>query len=53
MDQSRCPHCNQPMKAVTTKDGRTGLQCLRCDKVDQLETDAVKWDDRRPGTKAA
>jgi hypothetical protein len=36
-----------------TKDGRTGLQCLRCDKVDQLETDAVKWADDRPGTKAA
>jgi hypothetical protein len=53
MDASRCPHCNKPMKAVMTKDGRTGLQCLSCDKVDQLETDAVKWTDRRAGTKAA
>jgi tRNA(Ile2) C34 agmatinyltransferase TiaS len=53
MDASRCPHCNKPMKAVMTRDGRTGLRCLRCDKTDLPETDVVKWADSRPGTKAA
>jgi phage FluMu protein Com len=52
MDASRCPHCNKPMTAVMTKDGRTGLQCLRCDKVD-LQSETAKWVDPRPGTKAA
>jgi phage FluMu protein Com len=43
MDATRCPHCNRRMKAVTTTDGRTDLKCLRCDEVDPLQTDAVKW----------
>jgi hypothetical protein len=53
MDDNRCPHCNKRMMAVSTKDGRTGLQCLKCDKVDPLETDAVKWAESPLGTKAA
>jgi len=41
MDLTRCPHCNKRMQAVTTADGRTGLQCLRCDEADSLKADAV------------
>jgi len=43
MDTTRCPRCNTRMKVVTMSDGRTGFQCLRCDKIDPLETDAVEW----------
>jgi hypothetical protein len=39
----RCPHCNKRMKAVIGASERTELQCLQCDKVDPLKTDAVKW----------
>ena len=53
MDAGRCPQCNARLKAVVTSDGRTGLQCLKCDQVDPLETDAVKWADSPLGTKAA
>jgi phage FluMu protein Com len=62
MDPTRCPHCNRRMMAVATPDGRTGLKCLQCDKVDplktdtvKLKTDTVKWADSplAPPTKAA
>ena len=43
IDATRCPHCNKRMKVVATSDGRNGFQCLHCDKVDPLQTDAVKW----------
>lgn len=43
MDASRCPRCNKRMKAVMTGDGRTGLKCMKCDEVDPLHTDALKW----------
>jgi phage FluMu protein Com len=43
VDATRCPHCNKRMKAVATSNGRTGLKCLRCDEVDPLKIDAVKW----------
>jgi hypothetical protein len=39
----RCPRCNKRMKAVIGAKGRTEFQCLQCDKVDPLVTDAVKW----------
>jgi hypothetical protein len=42
MDATRCPHCNKRMKVVASSDGRTGFQCLQCDEVDPLPTDAVK-----------
>jgi hypothetical protein len=38
----RCPTCNKRMKTVFSAIGRTEFQCLQCDKVDPLETDAVK-----------
>ena len=39
----RCPHCNKRMKTVLGESGRTEFQCLECDKVDPLKTDAAKW----------
>ena len=42
MDPTRCPRCEKRMKAVATSDGRTGLQCPRCDKVDRLNVEVVK-----------
>ncbi len=48
MDLTRCPHCKKRMKAVATSDGRTGLQCLRCDEVDPLTADAAKRVDASP-----
>jgi tRNA(Ile2) C34 agmatinyltransferase TiaS len=45
MDPTRCPHCNKRMKVVLGSDGRTDFQCLQCDKIDPLKTDAVKWAD--------
>jgi tRNA(Ile2) C34 agmatinyltransferase TiaS len=39
----RCPQCNKRMKAVLATSGRTDFQCLQCDKIDPLKTDAVKW----------
>jgi DNA-directed RNA polymerase subunit M/transcription elongation factor TFIIS len=41
MDQ--CPKCNNRLIAVTDRTGRTEMRCLKCDKVDPMKTDAVKW----------
>jgi tRNA(Ile2) C34 agmatinyltransferase TiaS len=43
MDATRCPLCSKRMKAVIAENGRTEFKCLRCDHVDPLQTDAVKW----------
>ena len=43
MDATRCPQCNKRMKTVLGATGRTDYQCLECDKVDPLKTDALKW----------
>jgi tRNA(Ile2) C34 agmatinyltransferase TiaS len=55
MDATRCPRCSIRMMPVATSDGRTGLKCLQCDKVDPLKTEAVKWADSplTPPTQAA
>ena len=43
MDATRCRHCNKRMKAVLAENHRTEFKCLKCDLVDPLKTDAVKW----------
>ena len=55
MDATRCPQCDKRMKVVATSDGRTGFQCLQCDKANPLATDAVKLAERPSAapTKAA
>jgi hypothetical protein len=41
------------MKTVLGESGRTEFQCLECDKVDPLKTDAAKWAESPLSTKAA
>jgi hypothetical protein len=43
MDTTRCSHSKKRMKAVMAENGRTEFRCLRCDLVDPIKTDAVKW----------
>jgi phage FluMu protein Com len=43
MDNTRCPKCKKRLIATTAAEGRTELHCLKCDNVDPLKTDAVKW----------
>jgi hypothetical protein len=43
MDTRRCSRCKKRMKAVMAENGRTEFTCLRCDFVDPIKTDAVKW----------
>jgi hypothetical protein len=43
MDVTRCPGCKKRLIAMTDRTGRTELACLKCDKVDPMKTDAVKW----------
>lgn len=40
---SRCIHCGKRLVPVPTHDGRKELQCIWCDKVDPMATDAMKW----------
>lgn len=49
----RCPQCNKRMITVLGENGRTEFKCLECDKVDPLQTDAVKWAQSSLATKAA
>lgn len=49
----RCPQCNKRMKAVLGETGRTEFKCLECDRVDPLQTDAVKWAESPLSTRAA
>jgi phage FluMu protein Com len=43
MDQHRCPKCKKLLMAMTDRTGKTQLRCLKCDRVDPMKTDAVKW----------
>jgi hypothetical protein len=43
MDLSRCPNCRRRLMAMTDRTGRTNIVCLKCDNVDPMKTDAVKW----------
>jgi phage FluMu protein Com len=42
---NRCANCNKLLMAMTDRTGHTELRCLKCDKVDPMKTDAVKWAD--------
>jgi uncharacterized C2H2 Zn-finger protein len=49
----RCPKCGKRTVPVRAPNGRTELQCIRCDPVDPLQTDMAKWADSplaRPAT---
>lgn len=43
MDLSRCPQCKKRLIAMTDKTGRTNLACLKCDKIDPMKTEMMKW----------
>ena len=43
MDATRCPHCQKRMKVVMAPNRRTDFKCLKCDLVDPLQTDALRW----------
>jgi len=43
MNDHRCPKCKKLMMAMTDRTGKTQLRCVKCDKVDPMKTDAVKW----------
>ena len=43
MDRTtRCLHCGKRLMPASV-NGRTELRCIWCDKLDPLQTDAVKW----------
>jgi len=35
--------CRKRLMAMTDRTGRTKLVCLKCDNIDPMKTDAVKW----------
>ena len=43
MDITRCPQCKRRLMSMTDRKSRTRLVCLKCDNIDPLRTDAVKW----------
>jgi len=49
MDGSRCPICKKRLMSLTDRTGRTQLVCLKCDQIDPMKTDAVKWADSSLG----
>jgi hypothetical protein len=48
MDKSRCPKCKKRLIKMTNRTGGTSLLCLKCDNVDPMKTDAVKWANSLP-----
>jgi phage FluMu protein Com len=43
MDRTtRCLHCGRRLLPATV-NGRTELQCVWCDEIDPLDTDAARW----------
>jgi phage FluMu protein Com len=43
MNVPRCAKCRKRLLAMTEPTGHTKLVCLRCDEIDPMKTDAVKW----------
>jgi phage FluMu protein Com len=52
MDRQRCPNCKKPLMAMTDRTGKTELRCVKCDNVDSMKTNAVKWANSRLASKA-
>ena len=46
MNTSRCPKCDKRLIATMAMTGQTKLVCLKCDDVEPMNTDAVKWGER-------
>jgi hypothetical protein len=42
-EKTRCTKCGKRKVAAPDKQGRTYLECLKCDYVDSLRTNALKW----------
>jgi DNA-directed RNA polymerase subunit M/transcription elongation factor TFIIS len=47
MDDHRCPKCKKFMLAMTDGTGKTQLRCVKCDKIDPMKTESVKWENSR------
>ena len=43
MNEQRCPKCKKLLMAMTDRTGKIERRCLKCEKVDPMKTDAVKW----------
>jgi phage FluMu protein Com len=43
MESHRCPKCKKLLMAMTDGTGKIELRCLKCDQVDPLKTNAIKW----------
>jgi hypothetical protein len=43
IDVTRCRECKKRLMAMTDRTGKTKLLCLKCDNVDPMKTDALKW----------
>ena len=43
MDISRCPKCKKRLITMTSRTGPTRMVCLKCDNIDPMKTDVVKW----------
>jgi phage FluMu protein Com len=41
---NRCPHCGRRLTAVFGANGRTELQCDRCDEPNPLKSEIGEWE---------
>ena len=52
-DVTRCPKCGLRLIPTADKSGRTELRCLKCDKIDPLQTVAKEWSEGPLGDRVA
>jgi hypothetical protein len=43
MNLDRCSRCRKLLIAMTDRTGKTRSVCVKCDKIDPMKTDALKW----------
>jgi hypothetical protein len=43
MNLDRCSRCKKLLMAMTDRTGKTRLVCIKCDNIDPMKTDALKW----------